>query len=60
MKDKNLSVETYRKTYFKTSVSLWMFLLPLSQIIVTDMGSYAKNNLARVSGVTQWMKVLIA
>lgn len=60
MKDKNLSVETYRKTYFKTSVSLWMFLLPLSQIIVTDMGSYTKNNLARVSGVTQWMKVLIA
>lgn len=60
MKDKNLSVETYRKTYFKTSVSLWMFLLPLSQIIVTDMGSYTKNNLARVSEVAQWMKVLIA
>lgn len=60
MKDKNLSVETYRKTYFKTSVSLWMFLLPLSQIIVTDMESYTKNNLARVSEVAQWMKVLIA
>lgn len=60
MKDKNLSVETYRKTYFKTSVSLWMFLLPLSQIIVTDMGSYTKNNLASISEITQWMKVLIA
>lgn len=59
MKDKNLSVETYRKTYFKP-LCLWMFLLPLSQIIVTDMESYTKNNLARVSEVAQWMKVLIA
>lgn len=41
MKDKNLNVKTYCKTYFKTTVDLWIFLLlSLSQVIVADMGGY--------------------
>lgn len=60
MKDKNLNVKTYCKTYLKISVDLWIFLLlSLSQIIIAEKGGRGEliflttNNISRVNEVAQ-------